>query len=116
MERLTLEQAQERVAAQGADFPIDWTRPATEALLIAGMLPNADGQDERNRIQAVALALLAYQSHLDHEAGAEAEKRATVLYLREEQAVARKHEDAMGLSALCMATSGIVSGEHRRRV
>ena len=74
MERLTLSEARERVAEQmfAQDFlvdEIDWTQPGREALLIAGLLPRATGQDERDALQAVALALLGYQAHLDYEAG-----------------------------------------------
>lgn len=74
MERLTLKQARERVAENvGAAglvvHDIHWMEPGREALLIAGLLPGADGQDERDALQAIALALLGYQAHLAYEAG-----------------------------------------------
>ena len=74
MERLTLAQARERVAEQmfAQRFlvdEIDWTQPGREALLVAGLLPGAASQNERDALQAVALALLGYQAHLDYEAG-----------------------------------------------
>lgn len=74
MERLTLTQARTRVAANvsAAGLTVDdihWMEPDREALLIAGLLPGADGQDERDALQAIALALLGYRAHLEYEAG-----------------------------------------------
>lgn len=73
MERLTLSEARARVAAQMPTAlsvnVIDWTQPDREALLVAGLLPGASSQDERDALQAIALALLGYQAHLDYEAG-----------------------------------------------
>ena len=73
MERLTLSEARARVAAQMSTAlavnVIDWTQPDREALLVAGLLPGASSQDERDALQAIALALLGYQAHLDYEAG-----------------------------------------------
>lgn len=75
MSRLTLSQARERIAAlsdSGALVDaacIDWTQPGREAVTLAGLVQSTDDFGERENIVAVCLALLAYQSHLDHEAG-----------------------------------------------
>ena len=52
MERLTLSEARARVAAQMSTANvIDWTQPDREALLVAGLLPGASSQDERDALQ-----------------------------------------------------------------
>ena len=75
MSRLTLSQARERIAALTGPASlidpeaIDWTQPDREAVTLAGLVQSTDDFGERENIVAVCLALLAYQSHLDHEAG-----------------------------------------------
>ncbi len=75
MSRLTLSQARERIAALTGPTSlidpaaIDWTQPDREAVTLAGLVQSTQNFGERENIVAVCLALLAYQSHLSHEAG-----------------------------------------------
>ena len=75
MSRLTLSQARERIAALTGPTSlidpaaIDWTQPDREAVTLAGLVQSTQNFGERANIVAVCLALLAYQSHRDHEAG-----------------------------------------------
>lgn len=73
MERLTLEQARDRVAAQMPAArtvdAVDWTDPAREALRVVVTIARVSDDVERWAVMGIALALLGYQAHLDYEAG-----------------------------------------------
>ena len=94
MERLTLTQARERVAAQTPAPPeahaIDWTRPGLDAVIIASMLPGAGSHDERCAMLAIAHTLLGYQAHLDYAAGQDAIADQWSAHLRAERAARKK--------------------------
>lgn len=87
--RLTLAEAKERIAVLADDARIDpasldWKLPAHEAVRIlkrrGGWSCTIDAMD------AAADVLLAYQAHLDFEAGAQAERANASALLREQAA------------------------------
>ncbi len=77
MERLTIEQARARIAANTGPNSlvdpkgIDWTQPGLDAVVIAGLVQSTDDFEERHRVVACALALVCYECHLAFEAGRE---------------------------------------------
>jgi hypothetical protein len=82
MERITKDQAQKRVAAfeataraaaGGLAVELDWSNPMAEALRITRLRPGATAR-LRFALDEIVDTLLAYQSHLDYEAGRAAER------------------------------------------
>jgi hypothetical protein len=96
VERLTLDQARTRILANaGLVDPdgIDWSEPAREAVIIAGLVQSTDNFEERSRIVACALALIGYAEHLAFEAGRAAERASWAAACRRAGLVGYLHRD-----------------------
>lgn len=115
-ERLTLAQARERVAALTSNdsvidpASIDWTQPARDALMFAGLVPNY--YDERETIVAVCLVLLGYQAHLDHEAGKAFSAAAVLRHIDAARATAENGGGVISACALRDVHREIAAGLH----
>lgn len=116
MERLTIAQARERIAALTSNdsvidpASIDWTQPARDAITYAGLMANH--YDEQETIVAVCLALLGYQAHIDHDAGKAFSDAAVLRHIDAARATAEQGGGVISACALRDVHREIAAGLH----
>ena len=118
MERMTLHEAQAKVAAvyerQGWTAPIDWERPVEAAVYFLHVRANG-GDSARLAALDVGRVLLAYHAHLAFEAGRAFSDAASVRHLESEGHRLKTAEDQGGREvglAFCACADEIRDGLH----
>ncbi len=97
--RLTLAEAKTRVSALCKTIRLDperldWAHPAQEAILVVIFRESEEWSTlQRKDIRGIIDTLIAYQSTLDFDAGAAAERANAVALLREQAATLREQSD-----------------------